>query len=64
MMVEEIGISHSSVQRIWNAHGLKPHLVRTFQGLQRARRSQAVLVSRASTEGDRGSRRDQCAPAD
>ena len=26
MMVEEIGISHSSVQRIWNAHGLKPHL--------------------------------------
>src|SRR6478609_6025683 len=23
------GISYSSVQRIWHAHGLKPHLVRT-----------------------------------
>src|SRR5713226_3235934 len=31
MMAEEIGISHTSVQRIWNAHGLKPHLVRTFK---------------------------------
>ena len=25
------GISYSSVQRIWHAHGLKPHLVRTFK---------------------------------
>jgi transposase len=24
-------ISHSSVQRIWRAHGLKPHLVKTFK---------------------------------
>ena len=31
MMAEDIGISHTSVQRIWNAHGLKPHLVRTFK---------------------------------
>ena len=31
MMAEEMGISHTSVQRIWNAHGLKPHLVRTFK---------------------------------
>ena len=31
MMAEEIGISHTSVQRIWKAHGLKPHLVRTFK---------------------------------
>src|SRR5216684_7667144 len=30
MMAEKMGISHTSVQRIWNAHGLKPHLVRTF----------------------------------
>ena len=30
-MAEEMGISHTSVQRIWNAHGLKPHLVRTFK---------------------------------
>jgi transposase len=25
------GISYSSVQRIWHAHGLKPHLVKTFK---------------------------------
>lgn len=25
------GISHSSVQRLWDAHGLKPHLVKTFK---------------------------------
>src|SRR5215831_9667116 len=25
------GLSHSSVQRIWRAHGLKPHLVETFK---------------------------------
>ena len=25
------GLSHSSVQRIWQAHGLKPHLVETFK---------------------------------
>src|SRR5271165_934141 len=31
MMAEEMDISHTSVQRIWKAHGLKPHLVRTFK---------------------------------
>ncbi len=25
------GVSYSSVQRIWHAHGLKPHLVKTFK---------------------------------
>jgi transposase len=25
------GVTHSSVQRIWHAHGLKPHLVETFK---------------------------------
>lgn len=25
------GVSHASVQRIWEAHGLKPHMVRTFK---------------------------------
>lgn len=30
-MAEEMGISHTSVQRIWAEHGLKPHLVRTFK---------------------------------
>ena len=27
----KLGISHTSVQRIWHAHGLKPHLSRTFK---------------------------------
>ena len=30
-MAEASGFSKNSVQRIWNAHGLKPHLVRTFK---------------------------------
>jgi transposase len=30
-MAKESGVSKSSVQRIWDAHGLKPHLVKTFK---------------------------------
>jgi len=30
-MAAEMGISHTSVQRIWHAYGLKPHLIRTFK---------------------------------
>ena len=30
-MAAAMGISHTSVQRIWKEHGLKPHLVRTFK---------------------------------
>ncbi len=30
-MAAAVGLSYSSVQRIWQAHGLKPHLVRTFK---------------------------------
>jgi transposase len=30
-MAKAAGISHRSVQRIWAAHGLKPHRVRTFK---------------------------------
>ena len=30
-MAKASGVSSSSVQRIWKAHGLKPHLVRTFK---------------------------------
>lgn len=30
-MAQEFGVSKDSVQRIWNAHGLKPHLVKTFK---------------------------------
>ena len=28
---KHLGISHTSVQRIWHAHGLKPHRVETFK---------------------------------
>jgi len=30
-MAKAAGLSHSSIQRIWKAHGLKPHLWRTFK---------------------------------
>jgi transposase len=30
-MAKAMGLSKNSVQRVWNAHGLKPHLVRTFK---------------------------------
>jgi transposase len=30
-MAEKMGISHTSVQRIWAEHRLKPHLVRSFK---------------------------------
>ena len=31
MLAKEIGIGHTTVQRIWKEHGLKPHLTRTFK---------------------------------
>jgi transposase len=30
-MAKAVGLSRSSVQRIWTAHGLKPHLTKTFK---------------------------------
>src|SRR5215472_12570928 len=30
-MAETCGVSKASVQRIWQAYGLKPHLVKTFK---------------------------------
>jgi transposase len=30
-MAKAVGIAASSVQKIWQAHGLKPHLVRSFK---------------------------------
>ena len=30
-MAAAAGLSYSSVQRIWRAHGLRPHLVKTFK---------------------------------
>jgi hypothetical protein len=31
MMAKAVGISVSSVQRIWRAHGLQPHRMRQFK---------------------------------
>lgn len=30
-MAKAVGIAHKTVQRIWKAHGLKPHLTKTFK---------------------------------
>ena len=30
-MAKAAGVSHSTVQRIWDAHGLQPHRVKTFK---------------------------------
>ena len=30
-MARKIGLSHSTIHRIWQAHGLKPHQVKTFK---------------------------------
>ena len=30
-LAQEVGVSHIAVQRIWNAHQIKPHLIRTFK---------------------------------
>ncbi len=30
-MAAAVGVSEATVRRIWHAHGLKPHLVRTFK---------------------------------
>ncbi len=30
-LAKELGVTHSMVQRVWHAHGLKPHLARTFK---------------------------------
>ena len=30
-LARAVGISHTSIQRIWKAHDLKPHLVKTFK---------------------------------
>lgn len=31
MMAKAVGVSVSSVQRIWRAHGLQPHRLRLFK---------------------------------
>src|SRR6202163_3313549 len=31
MLAEELGVGHTTVQRVWKEHGLKPHLSRPFK---------------------------------
>ena len=31
MLAEEVGVGHTTVQRVWKEHGLKPHLSRPFK---------------------------------
>jgi len=31
LLAEELGIGHTTVQRVWKEHGLKPHLTRSFK---------------------------------
>jgi transposase len=42
-MAKQVGVSPASVQRIWSARGLKPHLVKTFK-LSNDRRFEDKLV--------------------
>jgi transposase len=42
-MADKVGVSPASVQRIWSARGLKPHLVKTFK-LSRDPRFEEKLV--------------------
>ena len=31
MLAKEVGVGHTSIQRVWKEHGLKPHLTRSFK---------------------------------
>jgi transposase len=45
-MAAAAGISEASVRRIWHAHGLKPHLIRTFKlsrGVRFAEKLEAIV---------------------
>ena len=46
MLAEEIGVGHTTVQRVWKEHGLKPHLTRPFK----LSTSKILKVSHFSTQ--------------
>ena len=48
-MAEAVGISVSSVQRIWRGHGLQPHRVRQFKSPRTPRSSASCATSSGST---------------
>jgi hypothetical protein len=47
-MAKRAGVSSASVQRIWSARGLKPHLVKTFK-LSHDRRFKEKLIDVVTT---------------
>jgi hypothetical protein len=54
-MARVVGGSHTSVNRIWHAHGLKPHLTRGFKlsndnGSSRRCRMSSASISARRTE--------------
>src|SRR6266496_3912121 len=55
-MAKAAGVSHRSVQRIWAAHGLKPHRVRTFKLSNDPKFAARSLPPRACPGPDPGSR--------
>jgi transposase len=42
-MADAVGVSHSTVQRIWKANGLKPHVARTFKVSKDPRFAEKVI---------------------
>lgn len=56
-MAKAVGLSHSSVQRIWQAPGLKPHLVNTFK-ISRDKHFTAKVADVAIGKGTIVSQRD------
>jgi transposase len=55
LMAKTVGISASSVQRIWRAHGLQPHKVQQFKLSNVAQRGRRILrqTCQAQTEARR-----------
>jgi transposase len=60
-MAEVVGISHTSVQRIWAEYGLKPHLVKSFKASTIPTSPKRSRISSASTSTRR--RRRSCCPS-
>jgi transposase len=61
-MAKAQGVSPATVQRIWDAHGLKPHRVKTFKALdrpalQREAHRRRWPIPQPARQGDRALRR-------
>jgi transposase len=48
-MAAAVGVSEASVRRIWHAHGLKPHLTRTFKVSNDPQFAEKLRTSSGST---------------